>query len=141
MPEEFHIRLRRLRGEAGLTQTQMADALVIGRSYYNRIEKGAREPSPRLVQQVNLIERHGVHLLHTDALKSEHNMNRRVRDVLREDEASYHPADSTERECRQYFDRYIRRATRIPGALGHALVQMKLHLKLSDLDELEKGQK
>lgn len=51
--------MRRLRTQAGLTQAAFAERLLVSRDYISQIENG-REPGPRLVQQLELLEKVGI---------------------------------------------------------------------------------
>lgn len=55
MLDNFAVRLRRLRREAGLTQEQLGNRLDLGRSAIANWERGTRTPSPMVMRSLAVI--------------------------------------------------------------------------------------
>ena len=129
----FPQRLKRLREKAGFTQEEMADALKIGRPYYNQIEGGKREPGDRLENQVNMVEVNGIHLLNTPGRTVAGYPEPAAPSSMLNEDAGHAP---TKAQCLAHFSAYLDKAARIAGGVGHTWVQLQLHFSISDLDKL-----
>lgn len=133
-PPSIADRVKRLRKGAGLTQAQFADRLLLSRDYISQIENG-REPGPRLVQQIEMLEKVG--LPSDDSVGTPYLMNADKADtadmLMEEPQASYGTirpievpvvswaragAAATYEEIPKDWQKRIHTTCRTPGAFG-----------------------
>lgn len=90
---------------------------MISRDYLSQIENG-REPSPRLVQQIELLERVGITADYADSV------DRSAGQSLAEDSSQ-----ELEAEIRRFIDEVLRGAQGDAGRLGWIREQLHAHLR------------
>ncbi len=107
-------RVRKLRGD--LSQAAFAKRLLISRDYLSQIENG-REPSPRLVQQIELLERVGLAPEKADSvgITSEKVVNEGANEDL-------------EAEIRRFIEDLLSSAAGDRSRLGWIREQLQAHL-------------
>lgn len=120
----FPERIERLWKNSGLTQQELADRLLIDRSYLNRLMKGKKQPSDRLWHQITLLEKLGVPQGHYFQEEATHMIVNETSEPTRDN-------------CEEHLRRYLDRAETIAGGVGHAWVQLQLHFSITDLERLK----
>ena len=129
-------RLSTLRSALKLDQTAMGKNLGVAREWVSRLENGKGEFSPTIKAVIARME---------DDLRT-HRSSRSVAGsqavygggrIITPSEFQAGPANQPERQTIEaLFTKYLDVAEQVPGGLGHAWVQVKLHLKIDDLEKL-----
>lgn len=141
-------RFRTIRRELDLTQDQLAKRLLISRNYVAKIEAGLQEPAVRLVRDLEALRVDSVNKASTSTIEEGRQQKYGERSPpsaplqgqapMRINPGFEPPqAHPTRAMVEEYIRRYLDAAEKIPGGIPHAMIELRKHLRIQDLDELQ----
>jgi len=137
---DWPARLLALRRKLKLDQDQMATELGVGREWVSRLERERGKFSTYVKEKIDRLENANSHQLGDMESRSSMNESQAVYGggrIITPSEFQAGPANQPERQTIEaLFTKYLDVAEQVPGGLGHAWVQVKLHLKIDDLEKL-----
>lgn len=133
--QDFADRVRKLRNSYGISQEKFAKRLGISRDYLSQLENG-REPGRHVQKIIELFESANINPVGNSSQSDETDLP--ATHQVNEDSGNEYL--KRRKECEDHLKKYLDRTATVPGAVDHALIQLRLHLPLSDVARLAKDQ-